>query len=105
MARFTRAEAFAINESMPTVDSTLLLHCDTPRSVYTLATHGAPWHRTFGSLPEAIKNAATMVEEDTPVVVYDELGRLLFTATISPTKGAKDGQLPEDWGRAPGEIG
>jgi len=66
--------------------STLLLHCDVSQSIYTLATHGAQWRQTFGSLRNAFQHASTLVEDTTSVEVYDELGKLLFTATVSPLK-------------------
>ncbi|MEP6668700.1 MAG: hypothetical protein ABJF10_06080 [Chthoniobacter sp.] len=65
--------------------SRLLLHCDAVLSQFTLMKQGETWRRQFTDLKEALGYAGTVVTEETPLVVYNELGRIIIESFVSPT--------------------
>jgi len=62
----------------------LLLHCDALLSSFTLMKQGENWRRSFADLKEALDFATTVVTEETPLVVYNELGRVIIESFVSP---------------------
>jgi hypothetical protein len=70
--------------------SRLLLHCDASHSVFTLTKPGEGWRQQFTDLREALDVASRKVTEETPLIVYNELGRVIVESTVSP-RPQKDG--------------
>ncbi|MEI9896179.1 MAG: hypothetical protein WDN28_20520 [Chthoniobacter sp.] len=64
--------------------SRLFLHCDALHSTFTLSKEGENWQREFINLKEALDFAATVVTEETPLVVYNELGRVIIESFVNP---------------------
>ena len=64
--------------------SRLLLHCDAVLSTFTLMKQGEKWRRSFADLKEALDFAATVVTEETSLLVYNELGRIMIESFVSP---------------------
>jgi len=62
----------------------LLLHCDADHSRFVLSKHGENWRRQFTDLREALDYAGTVVTEDTPILIYNELGRVIIESVVSP---------------------
>jgi hypothetical protein len=64
--------------------SRLLLHSDAVLSSFILMKQGENWKRRFTDLKEALGYAATVVEEETHLVVYNEVGRIIIESFVSP---------------------
>jgi hypothetical protein len=64
--------------------SRLLLHCDALLSKFTLTKEGERWQRHFSDLKEALDYAGTVVTKETPLIVYNELGRVIIESTVNP---------------------
>ena len=62
----------------------LLLHCDAGHSVFTLAKQGENWRRQFPDLRAALEYATSIVTDETPLIVFNELGRVIVESVISP---------------------
>jgi hypothetical protein len=69
---------------MVTAQGELYLLCDATRSEYTLTSHGGAWREDFHSLDAALDRAAAMIETETTLNLYNELGKRLLTTTVLP---------------------
>jgi len=65
----------------------LLLHCDVRQSTFCLGKEGEKdWRQYFPDLRAALDYASKIVTEETPIAIYNELGRMLFESLISPRR-------------------
>ena len=64
--------------------SRLLLQCDAVLTTFSLTHEGQSWRRQFSDLKQALDYAATVVREDTPLIVYNELGRVIIESFVTP---------------------
>ncbi len=64
--------------------SRLLLHSDAVLSNFVLTQQGENWKRQFTDLKEALGYATTVVTEETPLAVYNELGRIIIESFVRP---------------------
>jgi hypothetical protein len=62
----------------------LFLHSDNDQSIFTLTMEGAAWRRTFNQLAAALDYAAETVTEETPLLVFNEIGRVMIQSVVSP---------------------
>jgi hypothetical protein len=62
----------------------LLLYCETTHGTYTLAEEGAPHREVFTDLSDALAYASRFVYEETEILVFNEVGKLIIETTITP---------------------
>lgn len=62
----------------------LLLNCDSRLSSFSLTREDQTWRKQFGDLKHALEFAATVIREDTPLVVYNEAGRVIVESFVNP---------------------
>ena len=62
----------------------LLLTCDNRLSSFSLTREGQGWRKQFQDLKHALEFAATVIREDTPLVVYNETGRVIVESFVNP---------------------
>jgi hypothetical protein len=62
----------------------LLLYRDATNESFTLAQEGNELRHTFTDLRDALSHAAAMVTEETPIRVYNEMGKLVVESAITP---------------------
>jgi hypothetical protein len=69
---------------MVTAPGELYLLCDALRNEYTLSVQGGAWREDFQSLDAALERAAAMIETETTLNLYNELGKHLLATTLLP---------------------
>ena len=62
----------------------LLLYCETAHSTYTLAEEGTAHREVFADLRDALAYASRFVYEETVILVYNEMGKLIIESIITP---------------------
>jgi len=62
----------------------LRLHCDVLRSNFTLSRQGGNWNKSFASFDDAYEEAETRVTETTPLILYNEQGRVILETVVYP---------------------
>ena len=62
----------------------LLLNCDSRLSSFSLTREGQGWRKQFHDLKHALEFAATVVAEDTPLAVYNDVGRVIVESFVNP---------------------
>ena len=62
----------------------LLLHCDALNSRFTLAQEGRGWKQFFNSFEDAYEEAELRAAIDTPLVLFNERGKVIVETTVSP---------------------
>jgi hypothetical protein len=62
----------------------LVLYCDSERQKYTLRFEDAPDSDSFSSTEEAMVFAATLVNRETKLTVYDASGKPLIITSVLP---------------------
>ena len=62
----------------------LHLNCDSRLSSFSLTRDGQSWRKQFKDLKHAIEFAANVVQEDTPLVVYNDVGRVIVESFVAP---------------------
>jgi hypothetical protein len=68
----------------------LLLHCDAEHSRFALSKQGESWRRNFTDLREALDYASTVVTEETPLLVFNEMGRVIVESVVAPRRKIDD---------------
>ena len=63
-----------------------LLYCDAERSVFALTREGETWREQFDSLVSALAFAEAWATEETPLVVYNEVGKVIVLSKITPLR-------------------
>jgi hypothetical protein len=67
----------------------LLLHCATNHSRFALSMQGEVWREQFNDLRTALDYAATIVTDDTPLLIHNEMGRVIVETVVSPDASRK----------------
>ena len=62
----------------------LLLNCDSHLSSFSLTREDQSWRKQFHDLKHALDFAATIVRQDTPLVVYNDAGRAIVESFVNP---------------------
>ncbi|HEY3899173.1 MAG TPA: hypothetical protein VGM54_11200 [Chthoniobacter sp.] len=65
----------------------LVLSCDAVHSSFTLSREGETQNQEFNDLREALDYAAAIVTEETPLAIYNEVGRLIVESCVGPRSG------------------
>jgi len=69
--------------------SRFLLHSNCLSS-FSLTREGRNWRRQFSDLKAALDYAADMTGTETPLVVYNEYGRVIIESFIKPNVAWQD---------------
>ena len=69
--------------------SRFLLHSNCLSS-FSLSKEGQNWRRQFSDLKAALDYAAAMTDRETPLVVYNEVGRVIIESFIKPDAAWRD---------------
>jgi hypothetical protein len=64
----------------------LLLYCDAVQSTFALAREGEDAREYFTELRAALDHAASMVGEETPIMIYNEAGRVIVESIVTPRR-------------------
>ena len=59
---------------MDRLEQRFFLHCNAKPSRYLLTREGEPWQQEFKCLLGAMLHAASLIEERTPVTLFNEFG-------------------------------
>jgi len=68
---------------MPSTPS-FLLHCDHLNSQFTLTREGEDWRKAFTSFEDAYEYAEARATGMTPLILYNEGGKIALKTAISP---------------------
>jgi len=69
---------------MESANRNLLIFCGGSPFQYTLARAGEDGRKVFNSFEETLEYARTLVQEDTPLTIYDKSGRILLRTSVPP---------------------
>jgi hypothetical protein len=69
---------------MWTFDRRLLLYCDALNCRFTLTEEGGEWRKVFDTFEDAYEYAETCALHQTQLLVFNELGRFILEAELSP---------------------
>jgi len=62
----------------------LRLHCDVLNGRFTLSRQGEDWRKSFDSFDDAYEFAESRATEPTPLVLYNERGRVILETLVYP---------------------
>jgi len=64
----------------------LEVHCDAIGSTFALAREEGDWRQYFTELRDALDYATEIVTEETPIIIYNELGCVIVESVIGPKR-------------------
>jgi hypothetical protein len=62
------------------------VHCNSTRSIYTLARKGETWRKEFNCMLGALLHASSIVKEETPATMLGEFGVAFLDRMIIPNR-------------------
>jgi hypothetical protein len=68
--------------------SHLLLYCDATHARFTLAREGETWRKEFSDLKAAFACASELVDRDTPITIFNEVGKVIIESTVTSTRSS-----------------
>jgi len=62
----------------------LLLSCDSANSAFVLTKAGEDWRQRFSDLTTALLHASRLVNQQTPMTVYDQTNQVIVETSVFP---------------------
>ncbi len=62
------------------------VHCDAIGSTFALARGEEGWRQYFTDLRDALDYATEIATEETPIIIYNELGGVIVESVIAPKR-------------------